>query len=190
MGLALYRYSFLQSTTTAVLVLFFLVACENRVAEVRQFSTEERIPIEVQENLELVYTDSTYLRMSLEAPLAESYPQMDSPQREFRRGIKVRFFNNFGEEDSRLRADYALQLVNKDLWEARGDVVVVNTKGEQLNTEKLFWDSSKEIIYSDVFVKITTPTEIITGVGFEADQNFSSYEISQVSGIINIEDDA
>lgn len=190
MGLALYRYSFLQSTTTAVVVLFFLVACENRVAEVRQFSTEERIPIEVQENLELVYTDSTYLRLSLEAPLAESYPQMDSPQREFRRGIKVRFFNNFGEEDSRLRADYALQLVNKDLWEARGDVVVVNTKGEQLNTEKLFWDSSKEIIYSDVFVKITTPTEIITGVGFEADQNFSSYEISQVSGIINIEDDA
>lgn len=183
-------HSFVQSTTTVVVVLFLLGACENKVAEVRLFSTEERIPIEVQENLTLQYTDSTYLRLELSAPLAESYPQMDSPQREFRQGIKVRFFNNFGQEDSRLRADYALQLVEKDLWEARGDVVVINNKGEQLNTEKLFWDSRKEIIFSDEFVKITTPNEIISGTGFEADQNFSTYEISQVSGIINIEDDA
>lgn len=179
-----------KSTVACAAVLFLLGSCQNEVEQVRSFSEQERIPLEVQHNFLLSYTDSTYKRMELRAPLAESYPQMESPQREFREGIAVKFFDTFGEEESRLRADYALQLINKDLWEARGNVVVVNVKGEQLDTEKLFWDSRKEIIYSDEFVKITTPTEIITGEGFTADQNFRNYEISKVSGIINIEEDA
>ena len=38
-------------------------------------------------------------------------------------------------------------------------------------------------------MKITTPNEIIMGEGFQADQNFETYEINHVSGIINIEED-
>ncbi len=170
-------------------MLFSFSACENEVKQVQKLSQDERIPMEIQKDFELTYSDSTYIRMSLEAPLAESYPQLEIPQREFRQGIKVRFLDAEGQESSRLRAEYALQLINKDLWEARGDVVVNNKKGEQLNTEKLFWDSRKEIIYSDEFVKITTPTEIIMGEGFQADQNFTTYEINKVSGILNIEED-
>lgn len=171
-------------------MLLFFSACSNKVEEVRFYSKSERIPIETQRDLHLIYTDSTFKRMEMKAPLAESYPNLNEPQREFRRGLKVRFFDPQGQEDSRLRADYALQLVNKGLWEARGNVVVNNRKGEQLNTEKLFWDSQQEIIYTDAFVKLTTPEEVIMGEGFKADQNFSNYEIYRVTGTINVEDDA
>ncbi len=179
-----------QGIATFVAVLFLFSACENKVKEVQKLARDERIPMEVQKDFVLQYSDSTINRMELTAPLAESYPQLDIPQREFREGIFVRFLDATGRENSTLRADYALQLIDKDLWEARGDVVVVNEKGEQLNTEKLFWNARKEIIYSDEFVKLTTPTQIIMGEGFQADQNFSEYEINSVSGIINIEDDA
>jgi LPS export ABC transporter protein LptC len=104
--------------------------------------------------------------------------------------LQVRFFNELGEQNSSLVAEYALQMVAKNLWEARGDVVVINSKGEQLNTEKLFWDSRKEIIYSDEFVKITTPEQVIMGEGFTADQNFEEYEINRPTGTINIDDNA
>ena len=67
--------------------------------------------------------------------------------------------------------------------------MVVNKKGEQLNTEELYWDEKKETIYSEVFVKITTDEEIIMGEGFEADQNFTNYTLSKVTGQITIEDD-
>lgn len=179
----------IQSIVLLGTMLFSFSACENEVKQVQKLGEDERIPMEVQKDFVLSYSDSTYVRMSLQAPLAESYPQLDIPQREFREGIKVRFLDDLGQENSRLRAKYALQLIEKDLWEARGDVVVINKKGEQLNTEKLFWDARKEIIYSDEFVKITTPTEIIMGEGFQADQNFSQYEINKVSGIINIEEE-
>lgn len=183
-----------KSTVALLAVLFsfsaLLSSCENEVKEVQKLSRDERIPMEIQKDFLLQYSDSTFIRMELTAPLAESYPQLDIPQREFREGIFVRFLDGYGNESSTLKADYALQLIDKDLWEARGDVVVTNKKGERLNTEKLFWHSRKEIIYSDEFVKLTTPTQIIEGKGFQADQDFTEYEINEVSGIINIEDDA
>lgn len=180
----------LKSIATFVAMLFLWSACENEVKEVQALARDERIPMEVQRDFVLRYSDSSYYRMELMAPLAESYPQLDIPQREFREGINVRFLDALGQETSRLRAEYALQLIDKDLWEARGDVVVVNEKGEQLNTEKLFWDARTEKIYSDEFVKITTKDQIIMGEGFQADQNFSSYELDRVTGQLNIEDDA
>lgn len=185
----LHAFKYKRSIVPWGAMLFLIFACENEVAKVNSLARDERIPMEVQEDFILMYSDSTFLRMELRAPIAESYPQLEIPQREFKKGIKVRFLDALGMESSSLEADYALQLINKDLWEARGNVIVINKKGERLNTEKLFWDNRKEIIYSDEFVKITTPNEIIMGEGFQADQNFESYEINKVSGIINIEDD-
>mgnify|MGYP003630849217 CR=1 FL=1 len=182
-------FTYIKSIVSLGAVLFLIFACENEVAKVQSLARDERIPMEIQQNFKLMYSDSTFLRMELRAPIAESYPQLENPQREFKKGIKVRFLDADGLESSSLESDYALQLINKDLWEARGNVIVINKKGERLNTEKLFWDNRKEIIYSDEFVKITTPNEIIMGEGFQADQNFESYEINHVSGIINIEDD-
>lgn len=183
-------HKIIKSIAALVAMLFLFSSCVNEVKDVRTLTKSERIPMEVQKDLHLEFTDSTYKKMELRAPLAESYPTLEEPQREFRKGIDVMFFDDYGIQDSRLTAEYALQMINKDIWEARGNVVVLNKKGEQLNTEKLFWDSKKEIIYTDEFVKITTPEEVIMGEGFKADQNFSEYEIYKVTGTINIEDDA
>jgi LPS export ABC transporter protein LptC len=87
-----------------------------------------------------------------------------------------------------LSAKYAIHYDAEHRWEAQNDVVVVNEKGEQLNTEKLIWDEQKEKLYSDQFVKITTPDEIIMGKGFEANQDFSRYKIFNVTGRITVKE--
>jgi LPS export ABC transporter protein LptC len=70
--------------------------------------------------------------------------------------------------------------------EARNNVVVTNSKGETLNTEQLMWDERSEKLYSDVFVKITTPDQIIFGEGFESNQNFTQYRINKIKGTIKV----
>ena len=65
-------------------------------------------------------------------------------------------------------------------------MVVVNRKGERLNTEKLIWDERNELLSSDRFVKITTAEEIIFGDGFEANQDFSRYRIFNVKGRLTV----
>ena len=73
--------------------------------------------------------------------------------------------------------------------EAKNNVVIVNAEGEQLNTEHLIWDRKKRIIYSNVFVKITTEDEIIMGEGFESNEQFSKYKILKPKGTITKEDE-
>jgi LPS export ABC transporter protein LptC len=70
--------------------------------------------------------------------------------------------------------------------EAKKNVVVINEKNEKLNTEHLIWNEKTKKIYSDEFVKITTPDEIIYGTGFEADQDFSRYKIMNIKGTITV----
>ncbi|MBN8571587.1 MAG: LPS export ABC transporter periplasmic protein LptC [Ignavibacteria bacterium] len=49
----------------------------------------------------------------------------------------------------------------------------------------MLWKNKTQKVYSDVFVRITTPKEIIEGVGFESDQNLTNYKIYQVSGVFD-----
>lgn len=170
-------------------MVLFLSSCENDVKEVKKLENLEISPLEIQEDLQVEYSDSSYTRLKMTAPLAESYSQLDEPYRLFPKGINVNFYDLLGEENSRLRADYAKEFIKEGKWEAKGDVVVVNKKGEQLNTEILYWDQKKERIYSDAYVKIKTKDQIIEGTGFESDQDFSNYEITNVIGIIYLNED-
>ena len=70
--------------------------------------------------------------------------------------------------------------------EARKNVVVVNQKGDRLNTEHLIWDEKKQKLISDEFVKITTKDQIIYGDGFEANEDFTKYKIFKTRGTIPI----
>jgi hypothetical protein len=67
--------------------------------------------------------------------------------------------------------------------------VVINKEGEVLNTDQLFWDERLKIIYSNAFVKITRPNEVIMGEGFEADETFSRWKIKKIQGTIYLQDE-
>lgn len=180
--------SLLKSIAVSAVVLF-LFSCTNDINKVKEFTKSEELAMEVQEDLVLTYSDSTIKRLKLEAPLAENFPQIKEPERRFAKGIDVVFYDAYGLEATRLKANHATEYYNKNLWVAKGDVVVVNNKGEQLNTEELYWDQNKEMIYSEVQVKITTEKEIIWGEGFESDQSFNNYTIHKITGQISIEDE-
>ena len=72
--------------------------------------------------------------------------------------------------------------------EAKDGVVVINEKGEKLNTEHLVWDKKTEKITSDVFVKITTDSEVLMGEGLISNQDFTEYRILKPRGIINLDE--
>jgi hypothetical protein len=73
--------------------------------------------------------------------------------------------------------------------EVKKNVVVVNEKGEQLNTEHLVWDEKKAKLLSDEFVKITTKEEVIFGTGLEANEDFTKYKIFNIKGTLSLHKD-
>ncbi|PSR05344.1 MAG: LPS export ABC transporter periplasmic protein LptC, partial [Bacteroidetes bacterium SW_11_45_7] len=83
--------------------------------------------------------------------------------------------------------DYGIAYEDRDEMTVRDNVVVINTKGEKLNTEELIWEREKEKIYSDKFVKVKREDEIIMGKGLVSNQKFTEYTIKDIRGTINVE---
>ena len=105
-------------------------------------------------------------------------------------GLSAKFYNDEMQITSTLDADYGIRYEDEQRMEAKKNVVVVNEKGEKLNTEHLIWYERKEKLLSDDFVKITTKDEIIFGNGFEANQNFTKYRIFNIKGTISLNNPA
>ena len=106
-----------------------------------------------------------------------------------REGVEVEIYDSAKNVTSRLTSNYAIDSTYAKKMEARSNVVVVNEKGETLETEELKWNQKTERITSDVFVKITTSDQIIMGEGLESNQDFTEYRIMKTTGTININDD-
>ena len=66
--------------------------------------------------------------------------------------------------------------------------MAINEAGEKLETELLFWDQKKELIFTDRFVKITTEDQIIQGYGLESDTRLSKRKIKNLSATIYVSD--
>ncbi|MBF8963207.1 LPS export ABC transporter periplasmic protein LptC [Pontibacter sp. FD36] len=137
-------------------------------------------------NVLTLYSDSAKVLIRLQAPMQADYENGDMI---FPDGIDVEFLEKGESVTSTLRANYGKQERNKDLYLVRGNVIVHNLqKQEKLETEELYWNKAKAQIYTDKFVKITTPEEILMGHGLEANQDFTNYRIKKVTGVFSLKE--
>ena len=116
-----------------------------------------------------------------------NYLDKKEPKQEFIDGVKVDFFEADGTVSSQLIANYAIRLENKNEVVVRDSVVWESVKNEKIETEELIWQETKERIYTDRFVVITRPDEIVYGHGFEANQDFSYSKIHAIEGRIKVD---
>jgi LPS export ABC transporter protein LptC len=170
---------------TAVVTILAFPGCVNDAEEIQQAVRKGPAPVEVSEQIEVLYSDSAIVKVKMEAPLLERY-LVPEPYIELRKGVTLTFYDKNRNVSSRLTAGYAISREKDRLMEAKQDVVVINSDGDKLNTEHLVWDEYTRKIRSDVFAKITTANEIIYGNGMEANEDFTRYKIKDVKGVINL----
>jgi LPS export ABC transporter protein LptC len=170
------------------IIALALFACENNIETVNLVSHKENFPALAAYDISVLYTDSAKNLFNLRAPEIMNYSNAEQPYTEFTKGIELVYFAEYPDTNSMITANYAIRHDKEKYWEAKGNVIARNTKGETLNTEYMVWDETKEIIYSDKYVKIITNEDVIEGEGFEADQSFTEWRITKVTGFISIED--
>ncbi len=157
--------------------------------EIEALTDYSQFPNHSAENIEITYTDSAKIKLKIFAPILNNYEKTeDSSYTECPEGIEVHIYDKLGEVKTKITANYAIKHENIYIWEAKDDVVVVNKKGEQLNTEHLIWDQEKEIIYTDKYVRITTDNETLHGNGMTAKQDFTNWKIKDPHGIISLDE--
>jgi len=165
-----------------------IISCENKIDLIPK-SDLLTLPSLSVKDFETVYTDSGRLKLILSAPLMEEYSNNPTPYYEFMSGIKVIFYDGKKDPSGSVTAKYAKYTKSSNLWELRDSVVVVNEGNDKLETEVLYWDEIKNLIYSDRFVKITNEDQIVMGTGFESDPRLKKRKIRKVSATIYLRDE-
>jgi LPS export ABC transporter protein LptC len=169
------------ATSIGVAVLF-LSCTKNNINQIKAFSHPPGSPEVVADTFVVLFSDSAVVRFRLQTPSLFIYSDEDDPYKEFPNGFLIEKFDNKMHVTSSIKADYGKYYEKKQLWEAKQNVVALTESGDSLLTEHLFWDEKKDLLYSDLFVKVIKPDKVLTGVGFESDVHMTYWKFEAPKG--------
>jgi len=157
-----------------IFILFFTVGCsleETKLSEMEEYDG----PAFESTGVEVLMSDSTVLKIRLTGDRQIQYQNGDL---EFPEGIKLIFYSKLGVPITEITAQEGYKAADENIYRARGDVLVKDlVEKKSLNSEELFWDPQEQTIYTDKFVTIETPEELIFAEGLTAPQDFSTFEL-------------
>ena len=170
-----------------VMLLLFSASCGKEQKEIVDvaFDPETTYTMKATEVSSLI-SDSGITRYRLKAKEWLVYGKAAEPHWYFPEGIYVEKFDTLFRTEASIKADTAYYYDKKGLWELVGNVEVESLQGERFETPQLFWDQKKEKVYSDKYMRIEQEDKIITGIGFESNQNMTQYKIFNSQGIFPV----
>lgn len=161
-------------TATAVAVAFVVFSCKGKLGEAERLNIDE-VPLQTVTNMFAVETENGLTKMRIEAPLMQRFENDTSSWEDFPIGFRVFSYTSEGKMETMIRSRQARHTVNKrededEVWQAFGDVVIHNVvKQEVIETDTLYWDKGNHEIYTDCYVKMTSPDGLLQGYGMRSD---------------------
>jgi LPS export ABC transporter protein LptC len=170
-----------------LLIALLLVSCkENDMAKVKSMFNEKDADVEVADSVKFTYKEGAYIRAVVTGKTIKRYTKTEN-KLEFPDGLLVKFFDQLNLI-SVMKADYAENNDMEKIVKVSGNVYMENARAEIMETQELTWNMHSKRIFTDKSVKIKTPDNIIYGVGFDSDEDFSNYTIRKVNGIVAVDD--
>ena len=169
--------------------MLFIVACSPvETDKIEAIVDRSSLPKLRATEITTVISDSGITRYRISTPQWDVYDKTEQPYWEFPMGIHCESFDPNLKVDANIHSNYAKFYSNQQLWELKGNVKMMNIKGELFETEHLFWNQREERLYTDSVVKITQATHILNVMGFESNQQMTRYKLRKTNGIFPVED--
>lgn len=172
----------------AVMLLLLTLACSGEHKEVVEvtFDPETTYTMKTTGVISLI-SDSGVTRYRANAKEWLVYGKAKEPYWYFPEGIYVEKFDSLFHTEASIVADTAYYYDKRGLFRFVGQVEVKSLQGEHFETEELFWNQKEDKVYSDRFIRIEQEDKIITGVGFESNQNMTRYTIRESRGVFPVD---
>lgn len=177
-------------TSIAILVMLVcLTACHKKILHTDAITDRAAMPVLDGTEVTTLISDSGVTRYRIKTAKWLVFDKAQPPCWEFPEGIYLERFDEQLNVNAWLQSDYAYYDEPAQLWHLMGNVHAKNLEGEQFDTPELFWNQRTERVYSDSVIVITREASIITGVGFESNQEMTKYTIRKPTGIFPIKED-
>lgn len=183
-----------SSSGTGILtaLLFIVLAwavsgCENDERKIQDWS-KNVVMKEEATKVESYLSQDGRLRAKLLAPLMYRVAA-DTVYTEFPQTLHVDFYNDSTLRESWLDSRYGKYYDNLNKVYLKDSVVVINTKGDTLKCQDLWWDQNTRLFYSDKYAEYRTlDKKIYPGKGLEATQDFSRVTFREVTGVLQVKE--
>lgn len=167
------------------LIALCALSCSNDLKEVNKVIEKSEAYFEIGENVTMIFSEDAIVKVNLKAPVVKRSVGREEFT-EFPEGIEVDFYNDSLETDTKLKSNYAKRLDNQDIFEMKGNVIVQNSFGETLKTEELIYNRRSKKLHTEKAVNIRTENQIIFGKGLTANEDFSRWEIKDITNSYTI----
>ena len=166
--------SILTTIASALALAFVVYSCRSNLAEAQKLDLS-KVPIQVVDTMLLINSENGLLKMRVESERMEVYEYDTLSYNYFPRGINVYGYSEEGLLETIIIADEARHdkfvSIGKDLWSAYGNVVVRNIlKREKMETDTLYWDEKEKEIWTDCYIKMSSPDGFMQGYGMRSDE--------------------
>lgn len=172
-----------------VVMLLFIISCGGKKKEMGEAITErDSMSVMTTLGVTTLVSDSGVTRYRVETEEWQVFDRKTPPYWAFEKGVYLEKFDSIFQIEASIKADTAYYYEEDKLWKLIGNVEVKNLKGEQFNTELLYWNQQTERVYSDRRIRIDQTDRIIIGQGFEANQDMTDHRITNVEGIFYVDE--
>jgi LPS export ABC transporter protein LptC len=171
------------------MLLLLAASCRNKMEDIQALVGKSVMQEDRAYDVTILYSEDGQVKARLFSREFIRNETSNPPFTDMQRGLKVEFFNDTLEVESTLTAKYARYYEQQGNVLIRDSVVVVNKKGDRLETEELIWNQNVQKFYTEKPVAITTATQTMWGDGLEANQDFSWYQIKSLRGTMLVEKD-
>jgi LPS export ABC transporter protein LptC len=155
--------------------------------EINDITNRVRVGEDHGEDVTILYSVGGKVKARLFAHTFIRSEAANPPYTEMKDGLKVEFFNDSAIVKSTLTAHYGRWYERESNILLRDSVRIVNDKGEQLETKELVWNQRLQKFFTEKRVRIITPTQVLNGTGMEASQDFSNYQIRNLTGSVQVQ---
>lgn len=172
------------------MLLLLSVSCgsDNKELIAVEFNPDVTYTMRTTDIVSLI-SDSGITRYRVTSPEMLIFEKAAEPYWYFPQGVYFERFDSLFTTDLSVKADTAYNWYNKKLSKLIGNVDVKNLAGDRFETDTLYWDSEAKRVYSEAFMRITREDQVLTGIGFESNQNMTKYRIKRPQGSLPVEED-
>jgi len=175
-----------QNFVFLLLIALSFGACKNKTSEINNLLGKVNFTEDKAEEVVIIFSENGKVKGRLFATEFIINEHAKPPFMDARKGLRIESYNDSTQVQSTLTAKYARYYMRQGNILIRDSILVVNKKGERLATEELIWNEGLKKFYTEKFVRIKTPTQVMFGDGLEANQDFTWYKITNIKGIMQV----
>jgi len=167
-----------------LLVFFFTVifSCTTELAETTY--SNKKIPVSIAKNFTMIYTDSMLTKSFVSGKIHYDFTNDLLNYSEFYEDVELVIYDE--NKTSTISSQYAIVYNSFRFMEFNNNVKITTSDGEVLTTDKLYYDTENEWLFTENNFEYIDKTNKIIANRLDSNRDFTDLVTGNLTGSINI----